>query len=143
MLISGAINHTRHQARASSRVLPEKVCSSGELSVTTQPAWSTSHQQEPRRVAIAAYNASWSARRSNVGSTPAYATVPARSGARTGRAADLLINAARFTRRPPRLPRRRHWFPLQSSARNVLDALRGWLDLEPDVPPIRAFAGAG
>jgi hypothetical protein len=35
---SGAISHTRHQARASLSVLPEKSCSSGEWSVTTQLA---------------------------------------------------------------------------------------------------------
>jgi hypothetical protein len=67
----GPIRHTRHQARASSSVLPETSCSSGECSVTTQPAWSTSHQQEPPRMVIAARNASCRARHSSGGSIPA------------------------------------------------------------------------
>jgi hypothetical protein len=35
------MSQTRHQASAASSVLPEKSCSSGECSVTTQLAWST------------------------------------------------------------------------------------------------------
>jgi hypothetical protein len=66
---SGAIRHTRHQTSASSSVLPEKSCSSGEWSVTTQPAWPTVREQEPRRVAIAGCRASCRARSSYVGST--------------------------------------------------------------------------
>jgi hypothetical protein len=35
---SGAISQIRHQARASSSVLPKKSCSSDEVRVTTHPA---------------------------------------------------------------------------------------------------------
>ncbi len=49
------MSHTRHQARASSSVLPEKSCSSGECSVTTQPAWSTVQEHEPRRMIVAPF----------------------------------------------------------------------------------------
>ncbi len=47
----GTISHTRHHARPSSSVRPETSCCSGECKVTTQPAWSTFQEQEPRRVA--------------------------------------------------------------------------------------------
>jgi hypothetical protein len=85
---SGAISHTKHQARASSSVLPETSWSSGEWSVTTRLAWSTSHEQQPRRVAIARRRASCRARPPHVGSTPACATVPgAPAGSSRGRTA--------------------------------------------------------
>jgi hypothetical protein len=41
---SGAMSQTRHQASASSSVRPEDSSRSRDLSVTTQSAWSTSHQ---------------------------------------------------------------------------------------------------
>jgi hypothetical protein len=55
---AGAMSPTRHQAIASSSVLPQKVCSSGEWRVTTHPAWSMSQEQEPRRAATARRSAS-------------------------------------------------------------------------------------
>ena len=65
-----AISQTRHQARASSSVLPEKSCCSGEWGVTTRPAWSTvqengrgrGHARPCRRVMIARRRASCRAR---------------------------------------------------------------------------------
>jgi hypothetical protein len=47
----GNTNQTTHQPSRSSSVLPENSCASGELSVTTQLAWSPVQVQEPRRVA--------------------------------------------------------------------------------------------
>jgi hypothetical protein len=43
------MSHTKLQARASSSVLPERFCSSGECNVTTQPAWATAHPKAPRQ----------------------------------------------------------------------------------------------
>src|SRR4051794_1140063 len=88
--ISGAINHTRHQTPGEGFL--QRLAGEGLLLGRAQrrhPAGMaqraptpTSHQQEPRRVAIAARNASCRARPSNVESTPACATVPPRSRAR-------------------------------------------------------------
>src|SRR5215212_5001239 len=71
------------------------------VTIHVQPAWSTSREQEPRRVAMARRSASCNSRPSNVGSTPARATVPGApersSGARTGRSRTL-TSAARSAR---------------------------------------------